>query len=116
MRDPSAGAEYSTRISPACRRSSAEGVVSKVASLLRVARIMAPVLSPMRRSPIVRPAIKEPLGTLNSSGRNLIPLDTGDEVQKIHDEGMGRERGEPPPANGVGREGAIGSHYLELGC
>ncbi len=61
------------RMSPARRRSSAEGVVSKLPSMLRVARIMAPVLSPIRSSPIVRPAMEESFGTLNSSRRNSIP-------------------------------------------
>src|SRR5215217_5493066 len=62
------------RVSPARMRSLAEGLVSKVPSLLRVARIMAPVLSPIRSSPIVWPAMNESLGTLNSSSLNSSPF------------------------------------------
>src|SRR5215207_6188969 len=37
------------------------------------------------------------------------------EGEEVHDQGLGRERGEPPSANGVGRESAVGPGYLELG-
>src|ERR671913_237049 len=37
------------------------------------------------------------------------------DVEEVHDQGLGHERGEPPSANCVGREGAIGPGYLELG-
>src|SRR5215218_6240671 len=37
------------------------------------------------------------------------------DVEEVHDQGLGRERGEPPSANGVGREGAVGPGYLALG-
>src|SRR5829696_7702090 len=37
------------------------------------------------------------------------------DVEEVHDQGLGRERGKPPSANCVGREGAVGPGYLELG-
>src|SRR3712207_3130496 len=42
-------------------------------------------------------------------------LASSDDVEKAPDQGRGREGGEPPPADGVGREGAVGPGYLELG-
>jgi hypothetical protein len=38
-----------------------------------------------------------------------------DDVQEVNDQGLGREGGKPPPPDGVGREGAVGPSYLELG-
>src|SRR5215211_5752732 len=37
------------------------------------------------------------------------------DVEEVHDQGLGRERGEPPSPNCVGREGTVGPGYLELG-
>src|SRR5918995_13770 len=42
-------------------------------------------------------------------------LPASHDVEEVHDQGLGYERGEPPSANGVGREGAVGPGYLELG-
>jgi hypothetical protein len=61
-------------------------------------------------------AMNEASDTLNSSSLNSIPSSPRVTMsRKSTTQELGRERGEPPSANGVGREGAVGPGYLELG-